>query len=56
MGVRNRRNGRKVSCRLVREEGRLLLRTLEPPRVERQLVGNEEMQIEGAVVFFGRGV
>ena len=56
VGVRDPRRGRKVVRRLGREERRLVLRTLNPPGVERELVGDEVMQIEGAVVFVGRGV
>ena len=55
VGVRDP-TGKTVVRRLRREDGRVLLRTLNPPRVERELVGDEEMQIEGAVVFVGNGV
>ena len=56
VGVCDPRTGRKVVRRLGREEGRLVLCTLNPPGVERELVGDEVMQIEGTVVFVGRGV
>ena len=56
VGVRDLRTGKTVVRRIVREGGRVVLRTLNPPRVERELVGDEEMQIEGAVVFVGNGL
>ena len=38
VGVRDMRAGRKVDRRLGREAGRLVLRTLDPPGVERELL------------------
>ena len=53
VGVRDPRAGTTVIRWLDREEGRLVLRTLDPARVERELVGDEEMQIEGVAVLVG---
>ena len=39
VGARDMRTGRTVVRRLGREGGRLVLRTLDPPGVERELVG-----------------
>ena len=55
-GVRDPRVGKTVIRRIGRADGRLVLRTLNPPRVEHVLVGDEEMRIEGAVVFVGNDV
>ncbi len=55
-GVRDPRAGKRVIRRIGRVDGRIVLRTFNPPRVERVLEGDEEMRIEGAVVFVGRGV
>ena len=55
-GVRDPRAGKTVIRRIGRADGRLVLRKFNPPRVERVLVGDEETQIEGAVVFVGNGV
>ena len=55
VGVRDPRTGRKVVRRLGRESGHLVLRTLNPPGVERELLGDEVMEIEGAVVFSAAG-
>ena len=56
VGVRDPRTGRTVIRQLGREGGRLVLRTLNPAGVERDLVGDEKMRIEGAVVFVGNRV
>ena len=55
-GVRDPRAGKTVIRRIGRADGRLVLRTLNPPRVERVLAGDEETRIEGAAVFVGNGV
>ena len=54
--VRDLRAGKTVIRRIGRVDGRLVLRTLNPTRVERVLEGDEEMRIEGAVVFVGNEV
>ena len=56
VGVRAPRTGRKGGPSARARRGRLVLRTLNPPGVERELVGDEVMEIEGAVVFAGNRV
>ena len=55
-GVRDPQAGKTVIRRIGRVDGRLVLRTFNPPRAERVLEGGEEMRIEGTVVFVGNGV
>ncbi len=56
VGVRDPQAGKMVIRRIGRADGRIVLHTFNPPRVERVLVGDEERRIEGAVVFVGNRV
>ena len=56
VGVRDPRAGKTVIRQTGRVDGCLVLRTFNPPRVERVLAGDEETRIEGAVVFVGNGM
>ena len=54
VGVRVREAGPVVIRQLGLDKGRLVVRTLNPPRLERTLVGEDETLIEGVAVFVGR--